>query len=519
MSSRFLSSVPIAYMVRLKRSINYQFVGSVPIECERLYTSKGIPEGMFMPDAHFYTSTFETVHESGGTEVDQVDLAIPVQLGITLPDSELTAAAGAAGNLTGGYYYKVTYRNAGGFESNASDASTIETMAGEKCELSAIPRSSDPQVTQRRIYRTEGGGTVYKLLVTIDNNYETTYSDNIADGSLGATLETDHDVPEVMSEIHSHKSLLRGVEAAEKNIVWWANAFDEWEYFDVTNYDTFGSTSDESQAIETLSDSMVVVQKHKVWNLNTMEEPEELAQSLASRGVPNPKACWNAGEVLIMVDNSGIFLYDKLTDVCISGPIEPLFDAEGTHTRRINEDYATNLCTCTLNDKVLISYTSVLESAIVNDTTLIFDKRNGIFQGIIPVGFSDFTVNKTDKIIYGAGTDGIIYKLETGIDDEGTDIDWHFQTKDFITETGGIGVLKRGNIAKIDCNPNGGTITIDVYLDGVSSQTVTVTGDDRTVKRWRLPVDVDFYRISFKVSGSGQQYVYGIMFTFKELGF
>ena len=77
-----------------------------------------------------------------------------------------------------------------------------------------------------------------------------------------------------MSEIHSHKSLLRGVEAVEKNIVWWANAFDEWEYFDVTNYDTFGSTSDESQAIETLSDSMVVIQKHKVWNINTKEQPE-----------------------------------------------------------------------------------------------------------------------------------------------------------------------------------------------------------------------------------------------------
>lgn len=472
-----------------------------------------------MADIHFYSSTFETDYESGGTEVDQMDVCVPVQLGITPPTTALTASSGAAGNLTGAYMYKVTYRNYQGFESNGSDASTSETMTSEKCELTDIPRSSDTQVKERRVYRTEAGGTTYKFLTTIEDNHSTTFSDNIADGSLGATLETDHDVPEVFSEIHSHKSLLRGVESAEKNIVWWSNAFDEWEYFDATNYDTFGSTSDETQAIETLSDSMVIIQKHKVWNLNTMEEPEELAQSLASRGVPNPKACWNAGEVLIMVDNSGIFLYDKLTDVAISGPIEPLFDAEGTHARRINEDYSDNLCVCTLNDKVIVSYTSINESAIANDTTLIFDKCNGIFQGLIPVGFSDFTVNKADKIIYGAGTDGIIYKLETGSDDEGTDIDWHFQTKDFITETGGVGVLKRGNIAKIDCNPNGGTITIEVYLDGTLSQTVTVTGDNRKVKRWRLPIDVDFYRMSFKASGSGQQYIYGIMFTFKELGF
>jgi len=496
MNSIFLSEIPIVYLLRLRRSVRYNLIGSVKEECKRIYTSKGISEGTFMPDIHFYTSTFETDYKIDDIEVNQINVAVPVQLGITPPTTTLTASSGVAGILTGAYRYRVTYRNYQGFESNSSSASATETMSSEKCELTDIPRSSDPQVVERRIYRTEAGGTVYKFLTTIEDNSLTTYSDNISDASLGATLETDHDVPEVFSEVHSHKSLLRGY-----------------------NYDTFGSTSDETQSIETLSDSMVVMQKHKVWNLNTMEEPEELAQSLAARGVPNPKACWNAGEVLIMVDNSGIFLYDKLTDVSISVPIEPLFDAEGTHPRRINEKYANNLCACTLNDKVIVSYTSINEETPVNDTTIVYDKRNGIFQGIMPIGFSDFTVNKTDKIIYGAGTDGIIYKLETGSDDEGADIDWHFQTKDFVTETGGVGVLKRGNIAKIDCNPNSGTITVNVYLDGVSSQTLTITGDSRTVKRWRLPVDVDFYRVSFKVSGSGQQYVHGIMFTFKELGF
>ncbi len=473
-----------------------------------------------MSDTPIYTSSFETEYEIDGEAIGQLDVNVPVQLGITPPTTALTATDSTnAGNPNGSYYYRTTFRNAQGFESNASVTSTIVTVASEKINLTDIPIPTDPQVTQRRIYRTDAGGTVYKFLTTIENNWDDTYIDDIADSSLGATVKTDHDVPEVMSEVHSHKSLLRGVEAAEKNIVWWCNAYDEWEYFDITNYDTFGSTSDETQSIETLSDSMVIVQKHKVWNLNTMEEPEELAQSLSARGVPNPKACWNAGEILIMVDNSGIFLYDKLTDVCISGQVEPLFDAGGIHARRINENYANNLCTCTLNDIVVVSYTSVYESAVENDTTLIFDKRNGIFQGLMPIGFSDFTVNKTDKVIYGAGADGVIYKLETGSNDDGTDIDWYFRTKDFITETGGIGVLKRGNIAKIDCNPNGGTITIDVYLDGVSSQTLTVTGDSRKVKRWRLPIDVDFYRASFRVSGSGQQYVYGIMFTFKELGF
>ena len=500
------------------------YIGSVHDECIRAYrweesTIPGIDERIFMSDTVFYTSSFERAHTFEGEAIPQLDVNVAVQLGVSVPATAATATEGEAGSLTGDYYYRVTYRNAQGFESNASEASSMVSPLAEKVELTDIPRSSDVQVTQRRIYRTQDGGTTYKRLTTIDNNYETSYTDQAADSALGSTLHTDQDVPVTFSEIHSHKSLLRGVDVEQKNVIWYCNGYDKWEYFDVFNYDTFGSTSDETESLETLSDSLTVIQEHKVWNLNTMEDPEELSQSLASRGVPNPKACWDAGEVLIMVDNSGIFLYDKLTDVCISGPIEPLFDAGGTHARRINEDYADNLCVCTLNDIVIVSYTSVYESATTNDTTLIFDKRNGIFQGIMPIGFSDFTVNKTDKVVYGAGTDGVIYKIETGTDDKGTDIDWHFQTKDFTTETGGVGVLKRGNIAKIDCDPNGGTITVDVYLDGVSSQTITIAGAVRTVKRWRLPVDVDFYRVSFRVSGSGQQYVYGVMFTFKQLGF
>ena len=45
-------------------------------------------------------------------------------------------------------------------------------------------------MTSRKIYRTLGGGTIFKLVATLSDNTTTTYSDNIADGSLGTTLAT-----------------------------------------------------------------------------------------------------------------------------------------------------------------------------------------------------------------------------------------------------------------------------------------------------------------------------------------
>jgi hypothetical protein len=42
--------------------------------------------------------------------------------------------------------------------------------------------------TQRRLYRTVASGTDLKLLTTISDNTTLTYTDNIADGSLGASI-------------------------------------------------------------------------------------------------------------------------------------------------------------------------------------------------------------------------------------------------------------------------------------------------------------------------------------------
>lgn len=107
---------------------------------------------------------------------------------LTFDVGALTATEGGAASdnifKNGAIYkYKVTYISKYGHESNAGPESpAIElTAARDQIDLTAIPTSSDEQVVARKIYRTANGGEIFLFVDTIDNNTDTTFTDNFAD--------------------------------------------------------------------------------------------------------------------------------------------------------------------------------------------------------------------------------------------------------------------------------------------------------------------------------------------------
>jgi len=108
------------------------------------------------------------------------------------PPGIITAALAAtpiAGNVdNGAHRYLATFVTADG-ETQAGTISAAVTVADKtvngKVELTAIPIGG-ALVTSRKLYRTAAGGSTYLLLATLANNTATTYTDNIADASLGA---------------------------------------------------------------------------------------------------------------------------------------------------------------------------------------------------------------------------------------------------------------------------------------------------------------------------------------------
>ena len=98
---------------------------------------------------------------------------------------------GAAGVLTGAYYYAITYEKDGVELVTGAVSNTVNPSSNSITVTCPI---GPADVTDRKLYRTEAGGTQLKLLATLGDNTTTTYVDNIADGSLGA------DIPSINSE-------------------------------------------------------------------------------------------------------------------------------------------------------------------------------------------------------------------------------------------------------------------------------------------------------------------------------
>ena len=85
------------------------------------------------------------------------------------------------GGLIGTYYYEITFVTAGGEERTGTRSNSI-TLNG-KCAQLNLPQGYDG-VTARKIYRTEAGGDVLKLVDTIADNETLTYTDNKSDSAL-----------------------------------------------------------------------------------------------------------------------------------------------------------------------------------------------------------------------------------------------------------------------------------------------------------------------------------------------
>lgn len=138
------------------------------------------------------TSAVKTLDVAGDINFDVVDKPSAAELAAMT----LTEDPNAAYNLvaTKQYYYGVAYVTASGDTAARGDNLEKSITIGAtnaRVVITNIPISTDPRVTGRKIYRSQGipGGNAYLgyRVVTINDNTTTTFTDNVADGSLVLT--------------------------------------------------------------------------------------------------------------------------------------------------------------------------------------------------------------------------------------------------------------------------------------------------------------------------------------------
>jgi hypothetical protein len=97
-------------------------------------------------------------------------------------------ANGAAGVLNGAYGYAYTFVTAHGETDKSPSDFAVPSSQRVTVTIGVGPAGT----TARKIYRTLDGGSDYFLVTTVADNTTTTYSDNTADGSLGAAAPVDN---------------------------------------------------------------------------------------------------------------------------------------------------------------------------------------------------------------------------------------------------------------------------------------------------------------------------------------
>jgi hypothetical protein len=163
--------------------------------------------------------------------------------GVYPATATMTAATSSNGTLTGDYNYRLTYVNSQLVESDVGPITATFTAASEEVSVTSIPVA--PQsfgIDTRKLYRTEAGGTTYKLLTTINDNTTTSYTDNSSDSELGANAPTDQGVPPLYQLIEYLQDRLFVNDSGNPNLLWYSELAEPYT-FKSTNFIRVGDKS------------------------------------------------------------------------------------------------------------------------------------------------------------------------------------------------------------------------------------------------------------------------------------
>lgn len=375
--------------------------------------------------------------------------------GIPAPNSAPSIACNATGGLTGSYSYKVTYVNSAAVEGDVGTVSNTFTAAAGEIGLTGIPVApASFGVNARKLYRTEAGGTSYKLLTTIADNTTTTYNDNAADGALGAAAPTDNGEPPSWSIAAYHKDRLFVNDVGNKNYIVYSESLNPY-VFKATNFITVGdNTSDLVEGITVFDDGLYILCRRSVWfifMLSTDPTEWQKVRVRTSYGTRSPfsPVLYNDKMAFAALENdliagfvsiSGVDTAPDVTSLTTTAIRSNFFSERiSPDIQSLNETYTGKIQGIVFKNKIYFSVATG-SGATENNLILIYDfskfrlnkKQEGnwiVWTGLKAGKF----VIYNDKLYYGsADAVGFVYEMNTQTyNDDGTAIDSYIWTKEF----------------------------------------------------------------------------------------
>lgn len=374
--------------------------------------------------------------------------------GVPAPSAIPTVASNAAGPLTGGYRYKITYVNSALAEGNPTSNTVTFTAAGAVLRLTNIPTA--PQsfgVSARRIYRTVAGGSEYKRVATLSDNTTTTYDDSTADSALGAAAPSDNGEPPVYSVCVYHQNRLFVNDASNPNYVWYSEIGEPFT-FKATSFRRIGDDAgDVVKGLAVYNNSVVAYCEKSPWLIYMPDTDPANWQDIKVKSQYGSKSPYSyfdfdnmqmfaatqndkfVGFASLMGDavgqNATLLTVSTAGSDKQSERIEPdIFD--------IQESFIGNISAIVFQNKAYITVTFGA-SNIRNNRIYIFDfsysslsKQKYSWVPWTNISASQFTIYNGKLYAGSSNADGKVHQLNNGsFSDNGSSISSYFYTKEF----------------------------------------------------------------------------------------
>lgn len=399
-------------------------------------------------------------------------------LGIVMPSSKLSTTYNGTPILptTDPNYvapstmqYCYTYYNSNdGTESSPSTYSDELQYISNNIFISNFVASSDPQVTNIKLYRLGGPYTEMVLVATLSPS-TTSYTDTLADLSIPGNVLNSYtagQAPAELSHLIEHNSMLFGI---KKDKLYYSDvAFvNNWSPFFFIDFDA------QITGLGSTQNGLLVYTKDKTY-IVTGTNPAALSKVLlhGSQGCVNHKT-------IKYVDNNLIWL-----------SIDGLCSSNGGTVQIITMDKLGPL-----------SYTAISAEMWDNQYylfhttgTLVADFRFGslIFKDLSVIANGSWYSSQFDKLYY-VTTSGALYSLFKG---SGT-LPYTFKSGKIAEDA--VTVIKNYKVFYVYIS---GTATLKIYLDGALVTTASLVNGFNEVK---VPVTTKHaYYVEFEITGTGE---------------
>lgn len=433
--------------------------------------------------------------------IDPTTLTV-TPMSIVTPASVPTVAAGAAGVLTGVYYYKVSYAQKSGStvisESTLSSSSASVTLASQKGSLSAIPVSPDASVTARRLYRTASGGSVFFHLADIADNTTTTYTDETADSGLDTVAAaTDLGNPagstasDYISTMVAWKDRLWAVGSGALDLVYYSG-INRWFAWGASNYLTINPKGQGSTGVTAFlprRDELGVAKRRGIWKIvGSSTDTYAVIQVIHGTGVVAPKSVVIIRDVAYFLAEDGVYAWGADGLRLLSGGRAAAWFTTDNHFNRSLFPDAWGVWN--QQDDTYELHLAAAGSGVVN-RWVSFHLSRETWLG--PHKTDAFTPSTSQVLedIYGLGilvrasTAGYIYRAnDATFLDGSTAIDFSVVTGWL---NGGVPTIEKyfGELTVVSSVESSGTLTITPKVGTLSASDQATISHDMTVSRRR----------------------------------